>query len=100
MFGSQYSAGPIFNTHFQDIQTRGISESILSPSTGGGQLSQSPKSHTGPPSSNVEVKLRGDTIEEGYGNALGGGQGSKLSGRIYARGPAILQPLDSETTEG
>ncbi|GMK53536.1 hypothetical protein CspeluHIS016_0101220 [Cutaneotrichosporon spelunceum] len=72
---SPVSAGPLFASHFYDLQSPVVPD-VYKP-TGGN------KAHTGPPASNVEVVLRGvhePLAEEG-----------EVAGRVWVRGPAVLE---------
>lgn len=74
---SPYSSGPLFASHFYDLQSPVVPD-VFAPATTGGQ-----KAHTGPPASNVEVVLRGivePMVEEG-----------EVAGRVWARGPTVLE---------
>lgn len=72
---SPYSAGPVFASHFYDLQSPVVPD-VFKPTAGG------PKAHTGPPASNIEVLLRGvdePMPEEG-----------EAAGRVWVRGPGVL----------
>ncbi len=72
---SPYSAGPVFASHFYDLQSPVVPD-VFTPAAGGR------KAHTGPPASNVEVLLRGvdePMPEEG-----------EVAGRVWLRGPGVL----------
>ncbi|WVQ72284.1 hypothetical protein IAR50_001834 [Cryptococcus sp. DSM 104548] len=85
---SIYSAGPVFASHFYDLQSPGVNHILKdvdlweSPSSGD-------KSHSGPPSSNLEVLLKGEGIDEAHDE-----QGRCLEGRVYLRGPTVLERVD------
>jgi hypothetical protein len=50
------------------------------------------RSHTGPPSVNVEVVLKGSNVENETGEPL--------EGELWARGPSILRSLGGEADDG
>lgn len=76
-YSSPLSAGPIFTSHFYDIQGP-------VPDLWAAPKSRTP-GHTGPPASNVEVVLKGPLTEPAD-------EGAPLRGKIWARGPAVLDP--------
>ncbi|BEJ13701.1 hypothetical protein CspHIS471_0308750 [Cutaneotrichosporon sp. HIS471] len=73
---SPYCAGPLFASHFYDLQSPVVPD-VFAPVGGKAQ-----KAHTGPPASNIEVLLRGvdePLPEEG-----------EVTGRVWVRGPSVL----------
>ena len=83
LFPSPYSTGPIFVTHFYDLQSVGTLPASL---RGTFSANDGAKCHVGAPGSNVEVVLKNPAIEDQVQIP-----GEKLSGRIWARGPAMLE---------
>jgi long-chain acyl-CoA synthetase len=80
---SPLSTGPIFVSHFYDLQTPTIPDPQASI-----DLTSGERSHTGPPAVNVEVVLKGEKVEtEGK---------EPLEGRLWARGPSLLRRLDED----
>ncbi|TYJ57458.1 hypothetical protein B9479_001775 [Cryptococcus floricola] len=85
---SIYSTGPVFASHFYDLQSPGVNHILKdvdlweSPASGD-------KSHSGPPSSNLEVLLKGEGIDKAHDE-----NGKWLEGRIYLRGPTVLERVD------
>jgi hypothetical protein len=73
---SPYSTSPLFISHFYDLQYPLVA-SDLSAAT-------SPV-HSGPPSTNVEVILRGDDVEGAFEGAK-----ATVRGKVWARGPGVL----------
>ncbi|KAK4686758.1 hypothetical protein P7C73_g3360, partial [Tremellales sp. Uapishka_1] len=77
LFPSPYSASPIFVSHFYDLQSP----------------LEDVKSHTGPPATNTEVLLKGPGTEKGQ----------EIEGRIWIRGPGVLErvpPVEGGVVEG
>jgi long-chain acyl-CoA synthetase len=83
---SALSTGPIFVSHFYDLQTPSIPDPKVPL-----DFTTRDRSHTGPPAVNVEVVLRGNKVESETSDPL--------EGELWARGPSILQRLDSETAK-
>lgn len=80
---SPLSTGPIFVSHFHDLQTPSIPDPQASL-----DFSSSERSHTGPPAVNVEVVLKGENVESQ--------DGKPLEGHLWARGPSLLRRLDEQ----
>lgn len=97
------SAGPIFNSHFYDLQvpSHPVLKAVV-PSF------QGTPSHSGPPAANIEVKLCGTGVETSSGVVAASGDVKaasndiSLKGTIWARGPAVLERIDGggEIVEG
>lgn len=81
---SQLSAGPIFASHFYDLQTDTVPD-VNAPLS----FSSSERAHTGPPAVNVEVVLKGEKVEAENGEFL--------QGRLWARGPSLLGEVNGST---
>ena len=90
LHSSPYSTGPIFVSHFYDLQTPfipNLSGPVQYYSTGGD------KAHTGPPATNVEVMLKGDKVAPAADD-----EGRALEGEVWVRGPSILERVDQGRT--
>lgn len=79
---SPYAAGPVFASHFYDLQSPVVPDVFApSPKTG-------VKAHTGAPGNNVEIVLRGISepmAEEG-----------EVAGHVWVRGPSVLDRQGSK----
>jgi long-chain acyl-CoA synthetase len=84
---STLSTGPIFVSHFYDLQTPSLPNPLAPLDFTSGE-----RSHTGPPAVNVEVVLKGSKVENETG--------APLEGELWARGPSILQSLGEEVNDG
>ena len=84
---SSLSTGPIFVSHFYDLQTPSIPNPLAPLDFTSGE-----RSHTGPPAVNVEVVLKGSRVENETGDPL--------EGELWARGPSICQSLGEGADEG
>lgn len=97
------SAGPIFNSHFYDLQVP--SHPVLSAVVPSHQGSPS---HSGPPAANIEVKLAGPGVETSSDALTASGDDKAvrkdniLKGTVWVRGPAVLERVDGggEIVEG
>ncbi|WVW81314.1 hypothetical protein I302_103305 [Kwoniella bestiolae CBS 10118] len=89
---SPYSTGPVFVTHFYDLQSPGVGH-ILKEVDMWESKTPSGKPeivHSGPPASNVEVILKGDEVEKGFKE-----DGDEpIDGKIWIRGPSVLERVD------
>lgn len=81
------SAGPVFVSHFYDLQ--GPLPDIFSKSF------DPSNSHSGPPASNIEVVLRGPETEPVQDD-----EGKPYQGRVWVRGPGVLEPVGVTLVEG
>lgn len=82
---SLYSSGPVFVSHFYDLQSPGVNHVLKQVD----MWESTEKSHSGPPSSNLEVMLKGEGVDEAHG------KGSKsIEGRVFIRGPSVLERVD------
>ncbi|OCF34867.1 hypothetical protein I316_03413 [Kwoniella heveanensis BCC8398] len=86
---SLYTAGPVFVTHFYDLQSPGVSHILKEVNL----WKSADKVHSGPPASNVEVFLKGDKVEDGHTNDQGG-EAKAIHGGIWIRGPSVLERVD------
>lgn len=86
LFSSDASTGPILASHFYDIQS---STSYLSSSPNGDAGAGS--SHTGAPTVNVEVVLRGvvEVVSGEKPKEGNGGSEVAIEGALWARGPTL-----------
>ena len=85
LHSSPFSTGPVFVTHFYDLQSP-VPDLTLKFSSN--------KAHCGPPASNVEVLLKGSDVE-GTGEEHG-----VLKGRVWIRGPSVLEHVGGDTVDG
>jgi long-chain acyl-CoA synthetase len=90
---SPYSAGPVFVSHYYDIQSAQIPSAYLDKVFTSTIQQGEKKAHVGAPGSNVEVKLVGEGVE-------GAEEGGEKSGRVWVRGPAIGERLGVEGKNG
>jgi len=81
---SALSTGPVFVSHFYDLQTPSIPDPMAPLDFTSGE-----RSHTGPPAVNVEVVLKGGKVDNETGEPL--------EGELWARGPCILQSINDTT---
>lgn len=82
---SLYSSGPVFVSHFYDLQSPGVNHVLKQVD----MWESTEKSHSGPPASNVEVMLKGEDVDEAHD------RGDKwIEGRVFIRGPSILERVD------
>ena len=79
---SPRSAGPIFASHFYDLQIPAV-PNYLTPLTFDSASAE--RAHTGPPAVNVEIKLIGEKVD----TELEGGE--PLEGQLWVGGPGLLQ---------
>ncbi|WVQ82846.1 hypothetical protein IAT38_004981 [Cryptococcus sp. DSM 104549] len=89
---SIYSTGPIFVTHFYDLQAPGVSHILKEVDL----WKSADKVHSGPPASNVEVLLKGEHVDAGHeekGDEKSG-EGKVIQGRVWVRGPSVLERVD------
>nr|XP_031862082.1 uncharacterized protein CI109_002495 [Kwoniella shandongensis]KAA5529154.1 hypothetical protein CI109_002495 [Kwoniella shandongensis] len=84
---SVFSTGPVFCTHFYDLQSPGVSHILKEVDL----WKSADKVHSGPPASNVEVRLKGEKVDEAFD-----AEGTAISGRIWIRGPGILERIDGK----
>ncbi|WVN88510.1 uncharacterized protein L203_103721 [Cryptococcus depauperatus CBS 7841] len=82
---SLYSSGPVFGTHFYDLQSPGMSHVLKDVDL----WKSTSKTHSGPPASNVEVVLKGENIDLAHDE-----QGQFIEGRVWIRGPSVLERVD------
>ena len=85
LHSSPFSTGPLFVTHFYDLQ---------SPSPDLSLNFSSNKAHCGPPASNVEVLLNGPDVE------ATGEEHGVLKGRVWVRGPSVLEIVGGGLANG
>ncbi|WVQ64344.1 uncharacterized protein L199_002506 [Kwoniella botswanensis] len=92
---SPYSTGPVFVTHFYDLQSPGVAHILKGVDMWENKTSTGEKEivHSGPPASNVEVVLKGDRVDEGHKEE---GGNEPIKGRIWIRGPSVLDRVDRE----
>jgi long-chain acyl-CoA synthetase len=79
---SARSAGPIFASHFYDLQIPAV-PNYLAPLTFESDAAE--RAHTGPPAVNIEVKLVGKKVD----SEIQGGE--PLEGQLWAGGPGLLE---------
>ncbi|WWC57626.1 uncharacterized protein I303_100158 [Kwoniella dejecticola CBS 10117] len=98
---SAYSTGPVFVTHFYDLQSPGVGhllkevdmwDTSAGTATGHHGVNGKEKVHSGPPASNVEVLLRGDHVNAAYEDE--GEDARAIHGQIWIRGPSVLEMVD------
>ncbi|KAK8844727.1 hypothetical protein IAR55_006577 [Kwoniella newhampshirensis] len=87
---SIYSTGPIFVTHFYDLQSPGVSHILKEVDL----WRSADKVHSGPPATNVEVRLKGEGVDAAHD-----AEGSWIEGRIWVRGPSILERVAGKGEE-
>ncbi|WWC90156.1 uncharacterized protein L201_005089 [Kwoniella dendrophila CBS 6074] len=100
LHSSPYSAGPVFVTHFYDLQTPGVNHILKEvdmweekPSTTTmGERQILDKVHSGPPASNIEAILKGENVNKGYEAE----EGHPIHGKIWIRGPSVLERVDGQ----
>lgn len=85
MHPSPFSAGPVFVSHFYDVQTNSL------PDLARRVTSSGEKSHVGPPASNIEVLLKGSEVENDDSTA-------PLKGRVWISGPSVLERVDGRAS--
>ena len=79
---SSRSAGPVFASHFYDLQIPSV-PNYLTPLAFDGPPSE--RAHTGPPAVNIEVKLAGQKVDAEIE------QGETLEGGLFGGGGGLLQ---------
>ncbi|WRT63250.1 uncharacterized protein IL334_000153 [Kwoniella shivajii] len=95
LHSSPYSTGPVFVTHFYDLQSPGVSHilkevDLWEPKTSNENGKEKlDKVHSGPPASNIEVLLKGDKVDEAHDE-----EGRHIEGRVWIRGPGVLERVD------
>ncbi|UOH79436.1 hypothetical protein LQV05_000441 [Cryptococcus neoformans] len=82
---SLYSSGPVFVSHFYDLQSPGVNHVLKQID----MWESAEKAHSGPPASNVEVILKGEGVDEAHDKG-----GKWIEGRVFIRGPSILERVD------
>ncbi|EIW73123.1 hypothetical protein M231_06039 [Tremella mesenterica] len=82
---SFYATGPIFVSHFYDLQTPASSLQRMVSKV---EDAVEERAHVGPPATNIEVILKGEEVhlnrEDGYA----------LEGEVFVRGPSVLERID------
>ncbi|WVR03122.1 hypothetical protein IAU60_000112 [Kwoniella sp. DSM 27419] len=81
LHAAPYSTGPIFVTHFYDLQSPGVSHILKEVDL----WKAADRVHSGPPASNVEVLLKGEGVDSAHD-----AQGRWIEGRVWIRGPSVL----------
>ena len=93
LYASPLSTGPVFVSHFYDIQSPGLAPSALS---NGQDSDDGEVSHTGPPASNIEIVLKGPEAYQEEGQLK-----ERLKGEVWIRGPSVCERIrGGETVEG
>lgn len=87
LHSSSRSAGPIFASHFYDLQISAV-PNYLTPLAFDSESEN--RAHTGPPAVNIEVKLVGQKVD----SEVEGGE--PLEGRLWASGPGLLRSAKSQ----
>ncbi|WWC67281.1 uncharacterized protein I206_101189 [Kwoniella pini CBS 10737] len=93
---SPFSTGPVFVTHFYDLQSPGVGHVLKEVDMWDGasvhHSGGSEKVHSGPPASNIEILLKGDKVNEVYEEE----EGRPIHGSIFIRGPSVLERVDDK----
>ncbi|KAL1408830.1 hypothetical protein Q8F55_005644 [Vanrija albida] len=86
---SPLSTGPLFASHFYDLQSTQVPDVLKRVRGDDGP------GHTGAPASNVEVLLKGAGT-----NTKETGDASPYAGRLWVRGPPVLERLGESSDDG
>ncbi|ORX35025.1 hypothetical protein BD324DRAFT_609750 [Kockovaella imperatae] len=96
VYATHLSTGPIFASHFYDVQSNGVHHTaLLKPDKPSGVSEDKEKCHTGPPAANIEVLLKGPNSY-----VVEGDEGGKIRGSLWVRGPTILERVGGRIVEG